>query len=70
MIWIEFTQRNVYSNADAPFVTCMNLIHQDRGWYQQWNFSVVEDGFLNLTINDLVHKQYYDRMFVKLRLMI
>ena len=53
------------SNADAPFVS-MYPSHTPatEGWYQQWNFSVVEDGFLNLTINDLVHKQYYDRMFV------
>ena len=46
------------SNADAPFVS-MYPSHTPatEGWYQQWNFSVVEDGFLNLTINDLVHKQ-------------
>jgi len=53
------------SDSDAPFVS-MYPSHTPatEGWYQQWNFSVVEDGYLNLTINDLVHKQYYDRMFV------
>ena len=56
------------ANSDAPFVT-MYPSHTPatEGWYQQWNFSVVEDGLLNLTINDLVHKQYYDRMFVTVK---